>query len=99
MTTEPERVANDYHPTPTPTSPAPGTIWRGDFWRGAGERAIKTFVQTFVAVVIAGVGADAVGATAGLLDVSWLSALSVAALAAILSLGTSVGNADFTAGR
>lgn len=69
------------------------------FWKGATERAIKTFLQTFVAVAIAGVGADAVGVTAGLLDVSWLDALSVAALATVLSVATSVGNSDFTAGR
>lgn len=70
-----------------------------EFIRGAAERALKTFLQTFVAVVMAGVGADAVGASAGLLDVSWLDALSVAALATILSLATSLGNADFTAGK
>lgn len=70
-----------------------------DFWKGAGERAIKTFLQTFVAVVIAGVGAEAVGVSAGLLDADWLTALSVAALAAVLSLATSVGNAEFTAGH
>jgi hypothetical protein len=69
------------------------------FWIGAAERAVKTFLQTFVAVAIAGVGADAVGITAGLQDVSWLAALSVAALATILSLATSAGNASFTEGR
>lgn len=68
------------------------------FWKGAFERALKTLLQTFAAVVIAGVGADAVGVSAGLLDVSWLDALSVAGLAAVLSLATSVGNAEFTAG-
>lgn len=69
-----------------------------EFWKGAGERAVKTFLQTFVAVVVAGLGADAVGVSAGLLDVSWLDALSVSALATIMSLATSAGNADFTAG-
>jgi hypothetical protein len=69
-----------------------------DFWKGAAERAVKTFLQTFVAVVVAQVGADAVGATAGLEVVGWLPALSVAALATVLSVATSVGNADFTAG-
>lgn len=69
------------------------------FLKGAGERAVKTFLQTFVAVVVAGLGADAVGISAGLLDVSWLDALSVSALATIMSLATSAGNADFTAGR
>ncbi len=69
-----------------------------EFWKGAGERAVKTFLQTFVAVVVAGLGADAVGVSAGLLDVSWVDALSVSALATIMSLATSAGNADFTAG-
>lgn len=70
-----------------------------NFWRGAAERAAKTFFQTFVAVALAGVGADAVGATASIGDISWLNALSVAALAVILSVATSLGNADFTAGK
>ena len=68
------------------------------FWQGAAERAVKTFLQSFVAVIVATVGAEAVGVTAGLGDVSWITAASVAALAAILSLATSIGNADFTAG-
>lgn len=70
-----------------------------DFWKGALERAVKTFFQVFVAVVTASLGAEALGVSAGLLDVSWLDALSVAALATVLSLATSLGNADFTAGR
>lgn len=66
-------------------------IWSKDFWMGAGERAMKTFAQALAAVI----GAGAVG----LMDVDWPQALSVAALAAALSLLTSIGNADFTAGR
>lgn len=73
------------------------TILTTQFWQGATERAIKTFFQTFVAVAIAGVGADAVGLSAGLLDVSWLDALSVAGLATLLSVATAIGNADNTA--
>lgn len=73
------------------------TIWTKAFWKGAGDRAVKTFFQTFVAVVVAGVGADAVGASAGILEVSWLDALSVAALATLLSIATAVGNAENTA--
>lgn len=73
-------------------------MFTAEFWKGAAERGLKTFLQTFVAVVVAGVGADAVGVSAGLMDVSWLDALSVAALATVLSLATSAGNADFTAG-
>lgn len=73
-------------------------MWTKAFWKGAGERAVKTFLQTFVAVAITGVGAEAVGATAGLLDIAWLDAASVALVATILSVATSIGNADFTAG-
>lgn len=69
-----------------------------DFWRGAFERALKTFIQTGVAALIA-----AVGAATTAWDVDWLtgaySALGVGLLAAFLSLATSLGNANFVAGR
>jgi len=74
-------------------------MFTASFWKGAAERGIKTFLQSFVAVLIASAGADAIGVTAGLGDVNWVSAASVAALATILSLATSIGNADFTAGK
>ena len=48
----------------------------------AGIRALKTFAQTFVATI--GTGAAVLG------DVNWIMVLSSAALAAILSLATSV---------
>ena len=66
-------------------------IWSIKFWRGAMERGVKTFAQALVAVI--GVGA------VGLLDVDWLGALSAASLATVVSLLTSIGNADFTAGQ
>ena len=66
-------------------------IWSSAFWRGAMERGVKTFAQSLVAVI--GVGA------VGLLDVDWLGALSAATLATVVSLLTSIGNADFTAGQ
>ena len=66
-------------------------LWTPAFWRGAGERAIKTFAQALVAVI--GVGA------VGLLDVDWIGAVSAALLATVTSLLTSIGNADFTAGQ
>lgn len=60
------------------------------FWRGAFERALKTFAQSLLAVI--GVGG------LGVLDVDWIGALSVAAVATLASLLTSIGNAEFTAG-
>ena len=65
-------------------------IWTADFWRGCAERAVKTAAQTFVATV--GVSA------AGILDVDWVTVASVTALATVLSVVTSIGNAEFTAG-
>lgn len=73
-------------------------IWTADFWKGLAERGIKTFFQTGVAVAVAGAGADAVGISAGIADVSWGTVASVAGLAAILSVATSLGNADFVSG-
>ena len=48
----------------------------------ATERAVKTFAQTMLASI-------SVGAV-GLLDVDWLNALSISALALVMSLLTSV---------
>ena len=52
------------------------------FHEYATERAVKTFAQTMLASI-------SVGAV-GLLDVDWLNALSISALAMIMSLLTSV---------
>lgn len=52
------------------------------YWDYAGERSIKTVAQTALATI--GVGA------AGILDVDWANIASVAALAGIMSLLTSV---------
>lgn len=66
-------------------------IWTKQFWKGAGERAIKTFFQTFVALV---------GTTAVLVqEVDWTLVVSGSVLATILSVATSIGNAEFTAGE
>ena len=69
-----------------------------EFWLGAFERAVKTFFQTLVAVLIAQLGAEAVGVSAGILAADWLTGVSVAAMATALSVFTSIGNARFTAG-
>lgn len=53
-----------------------------EWFKSAGIRAIKTFAQTFVATI--GTGAACLG------QVNWAMVLSSAALAAILSLGTSL---------
>jgi len=52
------------------------------YWSYAGERAVKTIAQTALATI--GVGA------AGILEVDWLNVGSVAALAGVMSLLTSV---------
>lgn len=65
-------------------------IWTLAFWKGAAERAIKTFFQTFVALI---------GTTAVIVqEVEWPIVVSGSILAAVLSVATSIGNADFTAG-
>jgi len=68
------------------------------FWQGAGERLLKTFVQTFLATLTAMIP---VGATSAF-GLDWktllIGALGVALLAAFYSLATSIGNAKFTAG-
>lgn len=66
-------------------------IWTTAFWKGAAERAIKTAAQSLAAVFVVG--------TTSLLDVDWTVSLSVAGAAALASLLTSIGNADFVAGR
>lgn len=52
------------------------------WWRAAGIRAVRTAAQTAVGVIGAG--------TAGILGVDWLGVLGASALAAIVSILTSV---------
>jgi hypothetical protein len=58
-----------------------------NFWKSAGERAVKTFAQTLVALV----GVEMVGIHA----VDWPEMISVGAMAALLSVLTSVASANF----
>ncbi|MFK4953644.1 holin [Lactococcus garvieae] len=53
------------------------------FLKDTVERAVKTFAQSLVASLAVGTG---------LLDVDWLNALSIAGLATIISVLTSVGS-------
>jgi len=62
-------------------------MWTGSFWTAAIERAFKTFFQT-LAALIAGDGL-------GLADVAWRTSLSIAAMAALVSLFTSLGSEPF----
>lgn len=66
-------------------------LWTAAFWKGATERAAKTFAQALGAALVA---AEVVG----LFDIAWGDMLSVAGLAAFLSLLTSVSSPTFTAG-
>lgn len=52
-----------------------------EFWKAAGRRALRTFCQT---------AGSTIGTSALLSSVDWLACLSSAALAAILSILTSI---------
>jgi hypothetical protein len=66
-------------------------LWTKLFWKGAAERGIKTGAQTLAAYFIIG--------TTGVLDFAWIPALSITGAAVVASILTSIGNADFVAGR
>lgn len=55
------------------------------FWTAAAERAVRTLAQALLAAISTG--------AAGLLDVNWTAAFSIAGLAAVLSVLTSVASA------
>ena len=64
------------------------TLWTLAFWRAAAERSIKTLAQTAAALIVAD--------GTGLLDTDWLTVTSVAGMAAVVSLLTSVGSDALT---
>lgn len=73
-------------------------IWTKTFWKGAGERAVKTWFQVFVAMTMLTAGTEMIPAV-GIEGIPWVAVLSSATLSAVLSLATSIGNAEFTAGQ
>ncbi|WP_285005179.1 holin [Lactococcus formosensis] len=54
------------------------------FWKDTAERAVKTFAQSMVAVMTVG--------STGVLDVDWKNTVSVALLATLVSIFTSIGS-------
>lgn len=60
------------------------------FIRASLERAVKTFAQAAAALLV--------GDGAGLLSVDWVGVLSVAGMAAVVSLLTSIGSDALTGG-
>lgn len=65
-------------------------MWSRIFWGAVAERAIKTLAQTIAALIV--------GDGVGLLDVDWIRVLSVAGLAGVVSVLTSIGSAALTDG-
>jgi Putative lactococcus lactis phage r1t holin len=55
------------------------------FWTATAERAVKTFAQSLLALLSA--------MQLGILDVDWVTTLSTAGMASLLSVLTSVGGA------
>lgn len=60
-------------------------MWAKEFWQATLERAIKTFAQVLAALL----SADGIG----VLDADWGQAASVAGMATILSVLTSIASA------
>ena len=60
-------------------------MWTADFWKRAGERAVKTFAQSLVASL-------GVGAAVPIWELGWSEALGIAATATVLSALTSIAS-------
>jgi hypothetical protein len=59
-------------------------MWSKIFWIAVSERSIKTVAQTAAALLV--------GFGTGLLEVDWISVLSVSGLAGLVSVLTSIGS-------
>jgi glyoxylate carboligase len=60
-------------------------MWSRTFWIAVAERSIKTVAQTSAALLV--------GNGVGLLNADWISVLSVAGMAGVVSVLTSIGSA------
>lgn len=60
-------------------------MWTWEFWKSAGERALKTFAQSLVAAL-------GVGAASPIWELGWLESLGIAATAMVLSALTSIAS-------
>jgi hypothetical protein len=66
-------------------------MWTKEFWKAVVERAVKTVCQAGVAAITA--------AGTGLIDTDWIGICSVAGMAAIVSVLTSIGSGAVTGGN
>ncbi len=66
------------------------SIWTAPFWKATAERGIKTLAQSAAALLV--------GDGLGVLTVDWVTVGSVASLAALISVLTSVGTGAITDG-
>jgi hypothetical protein len=66
-------------------------MFTGSFWLATLERAIKTFAQSLVALLVA--------AGTNLLTTDWPEKLAVAGMAALLSVLTSIGSDIYNRGK
>jgi len=57
-------------------------MWTVEFWRSSAERALRTFAQVLLSMIVVG--------ETGFLDVDWVQAGSVSGLAALASVLMSV---------
>lgn len=59
-------------------------MWSRSFWAASAERAIKTAAQVLAALLV--------GSATGLFDTDWPAALSVAGMATVISVLTSIAS-------
>ena len=57
-------------------------MWTVEFWRSSAERALRTFAQVLLSMIVVG--------ETGFLDVDWVQAGSVSGLAALASVLMSI---------